>query len=249
MGLIVYGDFTSPHCYLASHRVDALHAARVAVDWRAVEARPDLPVGGLRDAATLRDLARQHAGVSRLLLAGEELPDEVPGLLPKSEAAISAYAEAYGAGSADDVRRLLFALYWVGGVDIGNPNALRTPLVGPILRGRSTADPLRQFGYAVSVDRGPVTTDAWRLVRTWRAEWQRLDTRELPALLDDSGLTLTGEPALRRLAKEIAYVDAPLEPRLPDPARYPEETTRPPIGWASQIGGHWRYAGRSAGGR
>jgi len=37
MGLIVYSDFSCPECYLASRRVDALRAAGVEVDWRAVE--------------------------------------------------------------------------------------------------------------------------------------------------------------------------------------------------------------------
>jgi hypothetical protein len=87
-----------------------------------------------------------------------------------TQAAVSAYAEAYGAGVADDVRRLLFALYWEDGVDIGNPNALRTPLAAPILRGSSLSDRLRRFGYAVSVARGPITTSAWRRIRAWRSE-------------------------------------------------------------------------------
>jgi hypothetical protein len=115
-----------------------------------------------------------------------------------------------------------------------------------MLRGHSSAEALRESGYAVSVARGPITTGAWRRIRFRRADWERLGSRELPALLDDSGLIVTGEPALRRLAKEIAYVDAPLDPRLPDPARYPERTVRPLIGWASQTGGHWRYVGRAA---
>jgi hypothetical protein len=246
MGLVVYADFTSPYCHLASRRVDALRAAGVGVDSRAVEARPRLPVGGLRDATELRELARKCDEVGGLLVAGEEFPGVVPEFVANTQAAVSAYAESYGAGVADDVRRLLFRLYWEDGVDIGNPNSLRTPLAGPILRGHSSAEPPRESGYAVSVARGPITTGAWRRIRAWHADWLRLGSRELPALLDDSGLTLTGELALRRLAKEIAYVDAPLQPRLPDPARYPEQAVHPPVGWATQTGGHWRYVGRPA---
>ena len=37
MVLIVYGDFSCPDCYLASRRADALSAAGVTVDWRAVD--------------------------------------------------------------------------------------------------------------------------------------------------------------------------------------------------------------------
>jgi hypothetical protein len=101
-----------------------------------------------------------------------------------TQAAISAYAEAYGAGVADDVRLLLFALYWEDGVDIGNPNALRTPLAAPILRGSSLSDPLRRFGHAVSVARGPITTSAWRRIRAWRSEWQQLGPHDTGAPLD-----------------------------------------------------------------
>lgn len=245
MGLVVYADFTSPYCHLASRRVDALRATGVDVEWRAVEARPRLPVRGLHDVGELAELARQRDEVGGLLVAGEVFPGVVPEFVANSQAPVAAYAEAYGAGVADDVRRLLFRLYWEDGVDIGDPNALRAPLAGPILRGHASAEPLRESGYAVSVARGAITTAAWRRIRAWHADWLRLGSRELPALLDDSGLTLTGEPALRRLAKEIAYVDAPLQPRLPDPARYPEQTVHPPVGWATQTGGHWRYVGRA----
>lgn len=48
---------------------------------------------------------------------------------------MSGYAEAYGAGVAEDVRRLLFRTYWIEDADIGDPRVLRTPLAGPILRG------------------------------------------------------------------------------------------------------------------
>jgi hypothetical protein len=64
--LVVYADFTNPQSRLASRRVDALRAAGVAVDWRAVESQPRVPVTGGHGAARLADLAREHHEVTRL---------------------------------------------------------------------------------------------------------------------------------------------------------------------------------------
>src|SRR6476469_9925423 len=151
MSLVVYADFGSPACYLASRRVDALRAAGVPVDWRAVEADPRLPVGGGRTDVAHRDTVdREFESLDRLLLPGEELPRSTPIFRPNTRGAVSGYAEAYGAGVADDVRRLLFAAYWMRGADIGSPEMLRRLLAGPVLRGHSTSVPLSEFGYVVS---------------------------------------------------------------------------------------------------
>ena len=48
------------------------------------------------------------------------------------------------------------------------------------------------------VDRGPVTTAAYRRIRAWRTEWQELGSPALPVLLVE-GATLHGADALRRL--------------------------------------------------
>lgn len=250
MGLIIYGDFNCPDCYLASRRADALAAAGVSVDWRAVEQLPHVPVTGRRLTATdRRELTERFAVLENLLLPGETLPWTAPPIIPKTQAAVSAYAEAYAAtdagGVGNDVRRLLFELYWRHGADIGSPTVLRTPLTGPILRAGSDAEPLRESGYAVSVDRGPVTTGAYRRIRTWRAEWHALGSPGLPVLLAD-GATLHGADALRRLGKEIRYVGAPVQPKLDDPRRYPPVSVRPPAGWVSQVGGRWRTVYRTA---
>lgn len=205
MSLIVYADFSCPDCYLTSRRADALTAAGVPIDWRAVEHTPQLPVAGTRlSAADQQALTERFAALDNLLLPGETLPWTAPASVPKTEAAVSAYAEAYGAGVADDVRRLLLELYWLHGADIGSPNVLRTPLAGPILRSHSLAEPLHESGYAVSVDRGPITTDAYRRIRSWRTEWRQLGSPLLPIVLT-GGATLSGLDALRRLGKEIGY--------------------------------------------
>jgi hypothetical protein len=247
MTIVVYADFTCPDCYLAARRADLLAAGSVPIDFRAVEHRPDLPVSGFRLSA-----ADQTAMIGRfhtlygLLLPGEQLPWSLPPLIPKSEASVSAYAEAHGGPVDEDVRRLLFNLYWREGADIGNPNVLRTPLAGPILRSGSTVDPLRQFGYAVSIDRGPISTTAYRRIRAWRAEWQQLGSPSLPMLLV-GGATLHGIEALRRLGKEISYLGVDVNPKLPDPRRYPHVDVRPSAAWVSQIGGRWRSVYRTDG--
>lgn len=242
MTLIVYADFTAPASYLASRRVDALIAAGVAVDWRAVEQHPRIPATGrpLRpdDQA---EIERQMASLTGLLLPGEELPWTPPRLVPNTEAAVSGYAEAYQAGVGDDVRRLLYAAYWIDGADIGNPEVLRRLLAGPIRRGRSSSWPLREAGYAVSVSRGPITTDAWRRIHAWREEWVRLGTGVVPTLVEDGGPPVTGEAALQRLEKEILRSDAVIDPDLPDPARYPDVSVRPDKAWVSQVGGRWAH--------
>ena len=238
MSLIVYADFSSPECYLASRRADAL-AAVAQVDWRAVESRPALPVGGVPlSGADRQSVAGRFATLESTLLDGERLPWSVPAVLPKTEAAVSAWAELYGSPVDGETRRLLFELYWREGADIGNPNVLRTPLTGPVMRAGVDADPLREAGYAVAVNRGPITRDGYRRMRQWRAEWQALDVAQLPVLLVD-GATLTGLDAVRRLGKEIVYRGVPVDPALGDPRRYPGVDGLPSRSWVSQIGGRW----------
>lgn len=245
MSIVVYADFTCPHCHLAAQRAGVLAAAGVPVEFRAVELHPELPIGGTRlSAADQESMAGRLRWLQELLLPGEHLPTTPPAFTPKSEAAISAYAEAYGTPVADEVRRLLFDLYWREGADIGNPYVLRAPLAGPILRAGSAAAPLHDIGYAVGFDRSPITAEAYRRVRDWREQWRELACPEVPVVLV-GGATLCGIDALRRLGKEIRYAGAELEPELPDPRRYPAVAGQPAPSWVSQIGGRWRTLYRS----
>lgn len=242
--LTVYVDFTCPDCYLAARRTDVLAAAGAGIDLRVVERDPHRPVTGLRlSAGGQRVLTDSFGALQDLLLPGEQLPWSMPLIMPKSEASVSAYAEAYGSPVAADVRRLLFELYWRRGMDIGNPNALRAELAGPMLRSGSDADPLRRIGFAVAMNRAPITTGAYQRIRTWRREWAALGRPDLPLLLVD-GATLSGTDALRRLGKEISYLDADIAAEPEDAAAYPALEVRPSMSWVSQTGGRWRTAYR-----
>ena len=247
--LVVYGDFSCPMCYLASQRADALATAGVAVQWRAVEHRPELPVNGLRYDGDSSAAAKHALEDARALLrSGEQLPAAAPAMVPKTEAAISAYAEACGAQVTSEIRRLLFTAYWEGGVDIGNSAVLHTLLASTFMRGTATSDPIRRFGYAVSVSRGPITSQAWRLIRKWRQDWQALGTPDLPTLRDGTHAE-SGERALRQLAAEVDQAPTPrsapdssgLHARVESGWR-PPTTVCPPATWVSQVGDPWQRA-------
>jgi 2-hydroxychromene-2-carboxylate isomerase len=214
MSDVVYADFSCPTCYLASLRVDQLLAAgRPAPDWRAIEHKPQLPVTGIRLEASARATRdRELAELRALLRPGEQLPATSPSLLPHTGAAVAAYAEAYNAGVADLVRPLLFGAYWVEGMDIGDPEVLRRLLPAAFAQGRRTSDAIRDFGYAVTSQRGPITTDAYRRIRDWQQDWLALGAGIGLTLVADS-ITLGGSVALERLAEPRNHVPAPTQPR------------------------------------
>ncbi len=244
MGILVYGDFTCPDCWLAEHRCGVLARQRVPVDWRAVEHTHRRAVTATRFSDGEREaLARRLAELEDLLLPGETLPGVLPAVAPRTGPAVSAYAEAYGSPVAGDVRRLLFDLYWHAGADIGDPAVLRTPLTGPMLRAGALADAIRESGYAVSVTGDPITTEAYHRIRAWRAEWEDLGSPVLPLVLVD-GATLIGADALHRLAKEIDRAGADVPTAADDPCRYPDVAVRPSPAWVSQVGGRWRTVHR-----
>jgi hypothetical protein len=218
------------------------------VDWRAVEADPRLPVGGGRTDVAKRDAVnREFESLDRLLLPGEELPRSTPTFRPNTRGAVSGDAEAYEAGVADDVPRLLFAAYWMRGADIGSPERRcagcspapfcvgkldvgageRVRLCdelepGPDHYGRLSVDP--GLVHAVGDAAGPDTA----------------------ASVVEDRLAVSGETALRRLEKELQRVGARIDPGLPDPGRYPAVSDRPASSWVSQNGGRWRHSWRAS---
>ena len=243
--LVVYGDFGCAMCYLASQRVEELTRAGVAVQWRAIEHRPELPVTGLRPDVDTRSAADRAVADARALgRSGERLPVAGPALVPKTQAAVSAYTEGCGAEVGDEIRRLLFTAY-VDGIDIGNPAVVHTLLGGTFMRGKATSEPIREWGFAVTVTGGPITTRAWRLTRDWNQEWQALGRPELPSLWDGTRVQ-SGERALMQLADEVNQ--AQTREAAPDGADLlatvesewrPPTTVHPPATWVSQVGDPW----------
>lgn len=97
--MIIYGDFTCPMCYLASWRADLLDDTADAVDWRAVEHQPTVPLTGLRPARPeLEGLTSRWGAMTSLRMPGEVVPGRSPSFVASTQAAVAGYAEAYGAG-------------------------------------------------------------------------------------------------------------------------------------------------------
>jgi len=73
--VIVYGDFNSLYCYLASQRADRLvREGKADVEWCAVEHRPRLPVTGAKPPPGSVGAQDDLAEAAQLALPGEQLP-------------------------------------------------------------------------------------------------------------------------------------------------------------------------------
>jgi len=202
VSLVVYADFNCVLCYLASWHADLLAGTPEAVDWRAVESQPHLPATGIRlDQAGSEQLEQEWSSARALFSTGSDLPGKPPARVANTGAAVAGYAEAYGAGVADHVRRLLFRAYWVDGVDIGDPEVLRRIIAVAIRRGHSTAQPLWESGYAVSMARGPITTGAYYRIRDWQDAARKLEPSSSLIVIDDQDKHTTGADAITELAR------------------------------------------------
>lgn len=202
MDEVIYADFTSPTAYLASLRVDALEADGEPIpDWRPVAWHPRLPRTGLRlDPAGTANQERAVEAARTMTDPREEFPAAAPGFLPHPDGPVSAYAEAYLAGVAPEVRRQLMHAYWVDHQDIGNPEVLRRLLAPTLRSGHSRTDAVRNFGYAVSPARMPLSNLAFQLMRDWQQAWQALGTEPALTLVARGRDALTGRAVLDRLA-------------------------------------------------
>lgn len=244
--IVLYGDFNCPWSYLASRRAAVLEAAGVAVDWRAVEHDPWRP-RRFADSSTRFGCVREEMDrVLAALMPGEQLPFALAGFLPHTKPAVSGYAEAYRAGVAAPVRRLLFRAFWMHGMDLGAAETVRTLLADTVRAGASPSELVREWGYAVDISGGPLTTGSWRLVRGWAEAWRGTEKEVVPTLvLDDA--TLYGEEAVSWLGEEVARrgLDAaavPAPASLPRP-RVTELASR---SWVSQHGNRWLADHRAA---
>ena len=222
---ILYVDFTCPWSHLAHRRLARLRDLGEGFEVRAVEHRP----WRARPAATpeqeLACLREELDVVATHLLAGEELPHALPRSVPLTRAAVSGLAEAHGAGVADVAAPLLFEGFWRDGLDLANPAVVRGLLAEAVMSGSSPSDPLRRWGHAVDVTGAPMTSEGWRLVRDWRAQWTALEKEVVPVLRLPDGRHLYGVDVVDHLGQLLVT-------RGVDPSEeltWPEPGPRPPL--------------------
>jgi hypothetical protein len=246
--VVLYGDFNCPWSYLAARRARALRTHGLEVELRAVEHDPWRPGQG---ASRFEELREEMDQVCAELLPDEELPYSLAGFVARTQAAVAAYAEAYAAGVAPLARDLLFEAFWLHGLDIGSPKVMRTLLVDAIRSGSSPSEQLRDWGLAVDVNGGPVSTSAWRLVRDWRSEWQRDDNQVVP-IVRTADTTIIGVAAVRWLGERLRELrDAgPAQGQDNDPVEELAAAVMPtdlaPVSWVTQNGNRWLRAYRHA---
>ena len=182
MKLVVYGDFNCPLSYLASARVDAIHAAGLAaIDWRAVERDPGIPDHGRRYDRELADAVDHDlAAVRRRLRPDESLTLRRPSFESNTAAAIAAYASVPVAASGA-VRRRLFESIWASGKNVSD------------LEYRSTVD---------APDR----------VASWRRSWLGLELPAVPMLVLHTGYVARGSVALACLGRLAFTGSLPYRP-------------------------------------
>jgi len=228
MTLTVYGDFTDLLSYIASLRVDALRLADTPVEWRAVTEESTTTTSVPLGAAALERLEEMRHWWREHRLAGDPPDAPPPSFRPYGLPPLSGYAEAVVAGVGDHVRHRIFSAFCVGHQDIGNPDLLRRLLAVPLIRGRSTASVHREHGYAVAIGGGPVTTEAWRLMRQWRTGWEGTGRTELPVVTDGVDV-LGGYQALEHLAELVG------DQRIPSGRENPYPLPPLPV-WAHRRG-------------
>lgn len=239
--ITLHADFSCPWSYLAWRRAAVLEAAGVTVDWRAVEHSPWTPSRADDRAERLTGLQAEMDHVLGALLPGEELPYDLAGFVPRTRAAVAAYAEAYVAGVPERVRRLVFEAFWMHGIDIGDAVVLRALIADELRGGSSPSEVVREWGYPVDVTGGPISTDAWRLVRTWDLEWHGTQRPVVPVLQVGDRRPVLGADAVDWLGREIRAHGLGHELPAPTPPDAPSPEGLPGRAWMSQHGGRWLW--------
>jgi hypothetical protein len=233
--VIVHGDFDCPWSYLAFRRAAVLAAAGVDIDWRAVEREPR-PHGRPDGFEALQEEMDRVVGS---LLAGERLPYDLAGFVPRTRATVAAYAESYAAGVADPVRSVVFESFWMHGVDIGDAKVLRTLLVDELRGSASPSEAVRDWGQCVDVTGGPISTAAWRLVGRWATEWRDSGREVTPVVTVPGSPPLHGVAAVTWLGAQVAARDLDPEPPARPRPQPPASRELPGLGWITEQGGRW----------
>lgn len=245
----ILGDFNCPWSYLAFRRARVLAAAGIPVDWHAVEHAPRRP-GAHDDAASrFAGLHEEMEEVLARLLPEEELPYDLAGFLPRTAAAVAAYAEGYAAHVAAPVARVLFESFWMHGIDVGDVNVLRTLLIDELRSGCSPSATVREWGVPVAVTGAPISTAAWRLIRDWAGQWREIGEHVVPVLQLPGGEPIRGVAAVDWLGDRITELGLGVEPPV-DPPPSSERRELPSITWVTGNGGRWlrryqRFAGQN----
>lgn len=223
--VVVYGDFTCPWSYLTWRRTERLRAAGVEIDWRSVEHDPWHTLRPIDITDRFAQLREELPKVEERLLPGEMLPRTLAGFVPFTGAATSGYAEAYVAGVATPVRRLLFEAFWRRGIDLNDGRVVRTLLVDAIRRGTSPCELVGLWGYALDVNGGPITHEGWQTVRDWRDSWAATADGDesvagvIPVVIVDGAAPVHGVAAVDRVGRLL--VEMGLDPSSVDAGRDP----------------------------
>ena len=237
--VVLYGDFNCPWSLLASRRAELLAEDGLDVDFRATEHEPWRPRRFSDSSVRFECLREEMEKVLALLLPGEELPYSLAGFLPWTRAAVSGYAEAYAAGVPSRARQVLFEAFWLHGLDLGDARLVRTLLEDVTRSSASPSEPVREWGYAVDVTGGPVSSTAWRLVRRWAGEWQATGKAIVPVLVVDGAAPLFGVDAVEWLGTELVRRHLAVGPPSAPPTRPVRRGELASLSWVSQHGNRW----------
>jgi hypothetical protein len=223
--VIVFGDFNSLHCYLASQRADRLvQEGKADIEWCAVEHRPRLPVTGTKPPPGSVGAQDDLAEAAQLALPGEQLPAGPPSVISNTRAAVSAYAESIADGIQDRLRLRLFESIWAQGRNMSSaydvrrvvaallwptdpiyPHLVSPDLPTPVLHDPDPMQIVRREGGTITPDGGPLTTAAYHRARQWRQQWlalfePALPEPAIPAVIGPDGAVHAGPDGLRCLA-------------------------------------------------
>ena len=189
----IYADFADPRSYLASRRADVLLAeGHTSLQWKSVEHRATLPPGGVRldgSAHAIRGIELRHACEN--LNLKERWDARNPAFLPNTAVASAIHATAVELGVGAEVRRFLFAAYWIRGLDIGNTEVVRH-MIKPVLERANPGGITKEQYLRLQISAGHVA-------RRWQQEWLSMGTPVQLTVVSPRHNAEYGTDALNRL--------------------------------------------------